>query len=81
MPKKIITFLSKFHRLDGEYVVFGKVIDGMDTVYAIEGGAGTYSGKPRKKVIIVDSGEIPRANGKKIIEFQQLDDRNNSIQV
>lgn len=31
----------------------------MDTVYAIEGGAGTYNGKPRKKVIIVDSGEIP----------------------
>ncbi|KAJ8641025.1 hypothetical protein MRB53_017719 [Persea americana] len=45
--------------LDGEHVVFGKVIQGMDTVYAIEGGAGTYNGKPRKKVIIVDSGEIP----------------------
>jgi len=47
-------------RLDGEHVVFGKVIQGMDTVYAIEGGAGTYSGKPRKKVIIADSGEIPK---------------------
>lgn len=47
--------------LDGEHVVFGKVIQGMDTVYAIEGGAGTYSGKPRKKVIIADSGEIPRS--------------------
>ncbi|KAK6946412.1 Cyclophilin-type peptidyl-prolyl cis-trans isomerase domain, partial [Dillenia turbinata] len=46
--------------LDGEHVVFGKVIQGMDTVYAIEGGAGTYSGKPRKKVIIADSGEIPK---------------------
>lgn len=45
--------------LDGEHVVFGRVIQGMDTVYAIEGGAGTYNGKPRKKVIIVDSGEIP----------------------
>ncbi|KAK1272118.1 Peptidyl-prolyl cis-trans isomerase CYP19-4 [Acorus gramineus] len=45
--------------LDGEHVVFGKVIQGMDTVWAIEGGAGTYSGKPRKKVIITDSGEIP----------------------
>lgn len=49
------------HRLDGQHVVFGKVIDGMDTVYAIEGGAGTYSGKPRKKVIIVESGEIPKS--------------------
>ncbi|KAJ6985737.1 peptidyl-prolyl cis-trans isomerase CYP21-1 [Populus alba] len=46
--------------LDGEHVVFGKVIQGMDIVYAIEGGAGTYSGKPRKKVIIADSGEIPK---------------------
>uniref|UniRef100_A0A1D1XUD9 Peptidyl-prolyl cis-trans isomerase n=1 Tax=Anthurium amnicola TaxID=1678845 RepID=A0A1D1XUD9_9ARAE len=45
--------------LDGEHVVFGRVIQGMDTVYAIEGGAGTYNGKPRKKVIIIDSGEIP----------------------
>ncbi|XXG57330.1 hypothetical protein AAC387_Pa03g4509 [Persea americana] len=45
--------------LDGEHVVFGKVIQGMDTVYAIEGGAGTYNGKPRKKVLIVESGEIP----------------------
>ena len=45
-------------RLDGEHVVFGKVISGMDLVFAIEGGAGTYSGKPRKKVRIVDAGEI-----------------------
>ncbi|KAK4747737.1 hypothetical protein SAY87_014323 [Trapa incisa] len=47
--------------LDGEHVVFGKVIQGMDNVYAIEGGAGTYSGKPRKRVIIADSGEIPKS--------------------
>ncbi|KAE8804472.1 Peptidyl-prolyl cis-trans isomerase CYP19-4 [Hordeum vulgare] len=46
--------------LDGEHVVFGRVIQGMDYVYAIEGGAGTYSGKPRKKVLITDSGEIPK---------------------
>ncbi|KAI7724436.1 hypothetical protein M8C21_017279 [Ambrosia artemisiifolia] len=50
----------KTYWLDGEHVVFGKVIEGMDTVYAIEGGAGTYSGKPRKKVVIADSGEIPK---------------------
>lgn len=47
--------------LDGVHVVFGKIIQGMDSVYAIEGGAGTYSGKPRKKVIISDSGEIPKS--------------------
>ncbi|XP_018447862.1 peptidyl-prolyl cis-trans isomerase CYP21-1 isoform X1 [Raphanus sativus] len=46
--------------LEGEHVVFGKVIQGMDYVFAIEGGAGTYSGKPRKKVVIADSGEIPK---------------------
>lgn len=46
--------------LDGEHVAFGKVLQGMDTVYAIEGGAGTYNGKPRKKAIIADSGEISR---------------------
>ncbi|KAK6136619.1 hypothetical protein DH2020_029652 [Rehmannia glutinosa] len=51
----------KAYWLDGKHVVFGKVINGMDTVYAIEGGAGTYSGKPRKKVIIADSGEIPKS--------------------
>ncbi|RXH87629.1 hypothetical protein DVH24_034529 [Malus domestica] len=47
--------------LDGEHVVFGKVIQGMDMVYTIEGGAGTYSGKPRKKVVIAESGEIPKS--------------------
>ncbi|KAF7810790.1 peptidyl-prolyl cis-trans isomerase CYP21-1 [Senna tora] len=46
--------------LDGDHVVFGKVIEGMDTVFAVEGGAGTYNGKPRKKVVIADSGEIPK---------------------
>ncbi|CAA7406772.1 unnamed protein product [Spirodela intermedia] len=48
--------------LDGEHVVFGKVIDGMDTVFTIEAAAGTYRGNPRRKAVITDSGEIPRAN-------------------
>lgn len=52
----------KFGRLDGDHVVFGKVIQGMDTVYTVEGGAGTYNGKPRKKVVIADSGEIPKSD-------------------
>ncbi|KAI4367713.1 hypothetical protein MLD38_023421 [Melastoma candidum] len=47
--------------LDGEHTVFGRVIQGMDIVYVIEGGAGTYNGKPRKKVIITASGEIPKS--------------------
>lgn len=41
--------------------MFGKVVQGMDSVFAIEGGAGTYNGKPRKKVVIADSGEIPKS--------------------
>lgn len=51
----------KLYRLDGDHVVFGKVVRGMDYVFAIEGGAGTYNGKPRKKVVIADSGEIPKS--------------------
>ena len=46
--------------MDGEHVVFGRVIQGMDYVYTIEGGAGTYNGKPRKKALITDSGEVPK---------------------
>ncbi|XP_078437588.1 cyclophilin-like peptidyl-prolyl cis-trans isomerase family protein [Wolffia australiana] len=44
--------------LDEEHVVVGKVIEGMDIVFTIESSAGTYRGKPRRKVIISDSGEI-----------------------
>ncbi|KAG5018039.1 hypothetical protein JHK87_013894 [Glycine soja] len=53
--------------LDGEHGVFGKVVQGMDSVFAIEGGAGTYNGKPRKKVVIADSGEIPKSQWDKEI--------------
>jgi peptidylprolyl isomerase len=45
-------------RLDGRHVVFGKVISGMDIVYKVE-AEGTQSGTPKRKVIIVDSGELP----------------------
>lgn len=63
MPSSLfmLSISSQIYRLDGDHVVFGKVVQGMDTVFAIEGGAGTYSGKPRKKVVIADSGEIPKS--------------------
>merc|ERR1719198_837326 len=46
--------------LDGRHVVFGKVLGGMEVVKAIE-AIGSQSGKPSKKVVIVDSGELPHA--------------------
>merc|ERR1711897_111972 len=44
--------------LDGRHVVFGKIVDGMDVVTAVE-AVGSPSGKPQKTVTIVDSGELP----------------------
>jgi len=44
--------------LDGRHVVFGKVIEGMDVVKAVE-AVGSQSGKPSKEVTIADSGELP----------------------
>ena len=43
--------------LDGRHVVFGKVIEGMDVVTAVE-AVGSQSGKTSKEVIIADSGSI-----------------------
>lgn len=44
--------------LDGKHVVFGKVLEGMDVVYKIE-GEGSPSGKPKSTIKIVKSGELP----------------------
>ncbi|KAF2364403.1 Cyclophilin-type peptidyl-prolyl cis-trans isomerase domain [Trinorchestia longiramus] len=43
--------------LDDKHVVFGRVIEGMDVVYAIE-KLGSKSGKPTQKVIIQDCNEL-----------------------
>lgn len=43
--------------LDGRHVVFGKIIEGFDTVKMIE-GYGSSGGKTSMKITIVDSGEI-----------------------
>jgi len=42
--------------LDGKHVVFGKVVEGMDVVAAIE-AIGSQSGKTSKKVTVRASGE------------------------
>eukprot|EP00980_Cylindrotheca_fusiformis_P031043 scaffold25738_cov127-Cylindrotheca_fusiformis.AAC.3 len=43
--------------LDGKHVVFGKVIEGMEVVEAIE-QVGSQSGKTKQTVIIADCGEL-----------------------
>lgn len=43
--------------LDGNHVVFGEVVEGMNIVKKIE-SFGSQNGKPSKKIIISDSGEI-----------------------
>lgn len=43
--------------LDGKHVVFGKVLEGLDVVKAVE-SVGSQSGKPSKPVRIVSSGEV-----------------------
>lgn len=47
----------KPHSLLCSHVVFGKVIEGMDVVKAIE-AQGSGSGKPSSKIVIKDSGEL-----------------------
>ncbi|PVU98950.1 hypothetical protein BB559_001160 [Furculomyces boomerangus] len=51
-----ITF-DKTEWLDGKHVVFGHVSKGMEIVRMIE-ALGTSSGKPKKNVVITNSGEI-----------------------
>lgn len=41
--------------LDGKHVVFGRVIEGMETVRAME-AVGSSTGTPSKKVTVVDCG-------------------------
>jgi peptidyl-prolyl cis-trans isomerase B (cyclophilin B) len=48
--------------LDGKHVVFGKVLEGMDIVRAIEDVPKAERDRPREDVIIADSGEIEVVN-------------------
>merc|ERR1712060_528934 len=43
--------------LDGKHVVFGKVVEGMEVVKAIE-AVGSQSGQTSAKVVIENSGEM-----------------------
>ncbi|GMM36568.1 peptidylprolyl isomerase family protein [Saccharomycopsis crataegensis] len=44
--------------LDGKHVVFGKVVEGMDVVTAIEKSATNFRDKPKEDIIIADCGEL-----------------------
>ena len=48
-------------RLDGKHVVFGKVIEGIEVLNAIE-ACGSNSGKPKTQVIISDCGVLEENN-------------------
>jgi peptidylprolyl isomerase len=43
--------------LDGKHVVFGRVVEGMDVVKAME-GQGSQAGKPKQDVAIADCGQL-----------------------
>lgn len=43
--------------LDGKHVVFGKVVEGMNVVKAVE-AVGSQSGKTSQKVVIADCGQL-----------------------
>ncbi|TPX34887.1 hypothetical protein SmJEL517_g02549 [Synchytrium microbalum] len=45
--------------LDGKHVVFGRVLEGMDIVMAIEKTPTRPGDKPKEDIIIADSGELP----------------------
>mmetsp|Transcript_101984 Transcript_101984/g.161184 ORF Transcript_101984/g.161184 Transcript_101984/m.161184 type:complete len:257 (-) Transcript_101984:80-850(-) len=51
---------TKTSHLDGKHVVFGKVVEGMDVVKAIE-AVGSGGGETSKKVVIAECGELALA--------------------
>ncbi|RWR79220.1 peptidyl-prolyl cis-trans isomerase-like protein [Cinnamomum micranthum f. kanehirae] len=52
---------TKTRWLDGKHVVFGKVVEGMDVVTAVE-KVGSRSGVPSKRVVISNCGQLQLEN-------------------
>ena len=44
--------------LDGKHVVFGNVVEGMDVVTKVESYGTSGSGKPTKKIVVADCGQL-----------------------
>lgn len=45
--------------LDGRHVVFGEVVEGMETIRKIENQPTSPGDRPKKDVVIVDCGTLP----------------------
>jgi cyclophilin family peptidyl-prolyl cis-trans isomerase len=56
---------TKTSHLDGKHVVFGKVVEGLDVVKAVE-AVGSGEGKTSKKVVVAECGELALADWPKV---------------
>ncbi|VVA98628.1 unnamed protein product [Arabis nemorensis] len=55
---QFMILMKKLHFLNGEHVVFGKVVEGLDLMRSIEKDVEAESGIPSKSVVITDCGQI-----------------------